>query len=61
MFAMVEIKDNGMGIKEVEINNIFKRFYREKNDEDEDGGGISLYLLREIVSMQNGFVKIPRI
>lgn len=58
MFAMIEIKDNGIGIKEDEINNIFKRFYRGKNAEDEDGVGIGLYLSRKIVSMQNGFIKV---
>ncbi len=58
MFAMIEIKDNGIGIKEDEINNIFKRFYRGKNAEDENGIGIGLYLSREIVSMQTGFIKV---
>lgn len=58
MFVMIEIKDNGIGINEAEINNIFKRFYRGKNAEDEDGVGIGLYLSREIVSMQKGFIKV---
>lgn len=58
VFAMVEIKDNGIGIKEAEINNIFKRFYRGKNAENEEGVGIGLYLSRKIVSMQNGFIKV---
>lgn len=58
MFVMVEIKDNGIGIKEREINNIFKRFYRGKNAENEDGVGIGLYLSREIISKQNGFIKV---
>lgn len=58
MFVMIEIKDNGIGIKETEINNIFKRFYRGKNSGNEHGVGIGLYLSREIVSMQNGFIKV---
>lgn len=58
MFAMIEIKDNGRGIKETEINNIFKRFYRGKNAENEEGVGIGLYLSRKIISMQNGFIKV---
>lgn len=58
MFAMIEIQDNGRGIKETEINNIFKRFYRGKNAENEEGVGIGLYVSREIISMQNGFVKV---
>lgn len=58
MFVMIEIKDNGRGINETEINNIFKRFYRGKNSGNEDGVEIGLYLSREIVSMQKGFVKV---
>ncbi|MFT8350777.1 sensor histidine kinase [Clostridium saccharoperbutylacetonicum] len=58
MFAMIEIKDNGIGIEEAEINNIFKRFYRGKNAEKEEGVGIGLYLSRKIVSMQKGFIKV---
>ena len=52
-FAMIEIKDNGIGIKEAEINNIFNRFYRGKNAENEEGVGIGIYLSREIISIQN--------
>lgn len=43
MFAMIEIKDNGTGIKE-EINNIFKRFYRGNNVSTKNEIGIGFYL-----------------
>lgn len=58
MFIMIEIKDNGRGIKDTETNNIFKRFYRGKNADNEEGVGIGLYLSRKIISMQNGFIKV---
>jgi len=58
MFAMIEIIDTGIGIKKEEINNIFKRFYRGENSENEEGVGIGLYLSRKIISMQKGFIKL---
>ncbi|WP_242847906.1 sensor histidine kinase [Inediibacterium massiliense] len=58
MFARINITDNGMGIHEKEINNIFKRFYRGENTYDEDGVGLGLYLAREIITRQNGYIKV---
>ncbi|AGX42999.1 sensor histidine kinase [Clostridium saccharobutylicum] len=58
MFAMIEIKDNGIGIEKEEINNIFKRFYRGNNVSTDEGAGIGLYLSRKIISKQNGFIKV---
>ena len=37
---------------------IFKRFYREEEVHDVEGIGIGLYLAREIVSMQEGYIKV---
>ena len=37
---------------------IFKRFYRENDVHDTPGVGIGLYLAREIITMQGGYVKV---
>lgn len=37
---------------------IFKRFYREEEVHDIEGIGIGLYLAREIVTMQGGYIKV---
>lgn len=58
MFARVNIADNGIGIDEKEINNIFKRFYRGEHAKNEEGVGLGLYLAREIISKQNGYIKV---
>ncbi len=58
MFARVDITDNGIGIDEKEINNIFKRFYRGDYTQNEDGIGIGLYLARQIITKQNGYIKV---
>ncbi|MBS5950893.1 MAG: HAMP domain-containing histidine kinase [Clostridium sp.] len=58
MFTRVDIKDNGMGIKEEELPKIFARFYRGENSRDIEGIGIGLYLTREIISNQGGYIKV---
>ena len=58
MFTKLNIIDTGIGIDKYEINNIFKRFYRGANVSDIDGVGVGLYLAREIINKQNGYIKV---
>ena len=37
---------------------IFKRFYREEEVHDVEGIGIGLYLAREIITMQGGYIRV---
>lgn len=57
-FCRVDIEDNGIGICEDEITKIFARFYRSANVSDLDGVGIGLYLAREIISAEKGYIKV---
>ena len=58
MFLKIDIKDNGIGIREEEISKIFQRFYRSVQVSNEPGGGIGLYLCREIIQAENGYIKV---
>lgn len=58
MYARIDIIDNGKGILESDINNIFKRFYRGRDTLNEDGVGLGLYLAREIITKQDGYIKV---
>lgn len=58
MYLKIDIADTGKGIPESEQGAIFKRFYREKTIHDIDGIGIGLYLAREIITMQGGYIKV---
>ena len=58
MFVCVEIADTGCGIPEEEQARIFTRFYRSEKTSSEEGVGIGLYLARQILSAQNGYIKI---
>ena len=57
-YVKVDITDSGKGIAENQQGRIFKRFYREEEVHDIEGIGIGLYLAREIVTMQGGYIKV---
>lgn len=50
----IRIKDNGRGIPEEELDNIFIPFYTTR----EGGSGIGLSLSRQIIQMHNGSIQI---
>ncbi|GCD13214.1 sensor histidine kinase [Clostridium tagluense] len=58
IFTEINISDDGIGILEEEINNIFKRFHRGREVQQIEGVGIGLYLTREIISKQGGYLKV---
>lgn len=58
MYVKIDITDNGIGISEEHQGTIFKRFYREDTVHDAEGIGIGLYLAREIISLQGGYIVV---
>ena len=58
LYLKISISDNGKGIPEKHHGTVFKRFYREDDVYDIEGIGIGLYLAREIVTMQGGYIKL---
>ena len=57
-FVRIDVKDNGIGIKEEEQPKIFGRFYRSPEVSESEGVGIGLYLARQIVTNQGGYMKV---
>ena len=57
-YLRLDISDNGIGIPEDEQAKIFGRFYRGKYSAGIDGVGIGLYLARDIVNKQHGYIKV---
>ncbi len=57
-YLRLDISDSGVGIPENEQAKIFGRFYRGKQSAGIDGVGIGLYLTRDIVNKQNGYIKV---
>jgi signal transduction histidine kinase len=56
----VSVQDWGMGIPRDALPNVFQRFYRAKNVEDQyiSGMGIGLHVVKEIVSLHAGTVAV---
>ena len=58
MFACVLVADQGIGIPEEELPRIFGRFYRGQNVREQNGVGIGLYLCRQIIEGQGGYITV---
>lgn len=58
LFCRIDIADTGMGIAEEEQAKIFGRFYRSPSAGDQEGVGLGLFLAREIIAAQGGYIKV---
>lgn len=57
-FLCIQVQDFGIGIREEEQERIFERFYRSDDVRNQPGFGIGLYLVREILRKEGGYVKV---
>ncbi|MEL1245027.1 ATP-binding protein [Flavobacterium sp. DGU11] len=55
---VIEIKDNGPGIPEKEQKKVFRRFFRGKYAAGTNGTGIGLSLVKELVELTHGTIKM---
>ena len=58
LFCRIDVSDTGPGVPEEEQARIFGRFYRSAAVSDTEGIGIGLYLTRQIVTGQGGYIKL---
>jgi len=56
LYKAITIKDNGKGIKESDIKNIFKRFY--STNSSKNSVGIGLNMAKLIFEKQNGSIEV---
>lgn len=57
-YASINISDTGMGIDKEELENIFVRFYNNKNIEAGQTNGIGLSLTRDLVELHHGKISV---
>ena len=55
---IIHFRDYGPGIPEEEIPFITGKFYRGKNVGDENGSGLGLYIVKELMDKMNGELKL---
>ncbi|MCB2307938.1 HAMP domain-containing histidine kinase [Clostridium estertheticum] len=58
LYTRVTIEDTGEGMTEVDLPNIFKRFYKAKTARRSDSIGIGLSLSKSIIEAHNGIIEV---
>lgn len=58
VYSRVCIEDNGEGISQNDISNIFKRFYKSKNSTKKDSVGVGLSISKSIIESHNGYIDV---
>ena len=56
-YIKISIKDTGIGIPPADLSNIFIRFWRG-NTNILEGNGIGLYLCKQIITLQHGYILV---
>lgn len=57
-WVYIEIRDDGVGISPEDLNHIFDKFYRVKNDSTHSikGSGLGLYLVKYFIELHDGII-----
>ena len=59
-WVYVEVRDNGRGMSQENLQNIFEKFYRVKNDSVHaiKGSGLGLYLVKYFIELHQGTIEV---
>lgn len=62
-YALIMVRDHGIGISKKEIREIFNRYYRTKHASayQTEGSGVGLYISREIVKAHRGAIQVESV
>lgn len=58
LYTRITITDEGIGIPESDYNLIFKRFYRGRTVEQQEGSGLGLCLAQLILQCEKGYITV---
>ena len=56
--VVISFNDNGIGICEKDLPNIYQPFFRGANKKEIEGSGIGLALVKRVISLHKGSIKI---
>ncbi len=54
----IKIKDNGNGISEEDLKNLFNRYYRGTNTENHKGSGLGMSIAKEVIEAHGGSISV---
>ena len=57
LFVRISVTDSGQALAAEEYAQVFQRFYRSEAVREQEGVGLGLYLAREILRSQGGYIK----
>lgn len=57
----IGIKDNGIGMTEEEIENIYSRFYQVDKSHSGEGSGLGLSIVKRIIELSKGSINVKSI
>ncbi|MBU3153353.1 HAMP domain-containing sensor histidine kinase [Clostridium estertheticum] len=58
LYTRITIEDTGEGMTELDLPNIFKRFYKAKTAKKSDSIGIGLSISKSIIEAHNGIIEV---
>ncbi|MBU3177499.1 HAMP domain-containing histidine kinase [Clostridium estertheticum] len=58
LYTRITIEDTGEGMTELDLPNIFKRFYKAKTAKRSDSIGIGLSISKSIIEAHNGIIEV---
>jgi signal transduction histidine kinase len=57
-YVTIQFKDTGIGMKEDELPHVFDRFYRAEPSRTEEGTGLGLTIVKQIVELHEGSIQV---
>ena len=55
-YVGVAVRNRGIAVDKTEYHRLFKRFYRGKGSGMKEGSGLGLYIVRQILEDEKGYV-----
>ncbi|MBN1802520.1 MAG: PAS domain S-box protein [Candidatus Lokiarchaeota archaeon] len=56
--VLFQISDNGMGMREKDLNHLFERFYRSDDVADIPGTGLGLSIAKDLIELHDGKIHV---